>query len=430
MATTALPDGPSAGFADGIIAGRESDHPLARDVIAGVIAQLVDTGTFDGQRVVVLVPDGTRSAPMPLLAELLGRALAGRVARLQWLVALGTHQPMDAAALHQLLGHPPGEIVNHDWGNPSALVSVGAISAEEMSELSGGRSQDPVDVRVNRLVVDADVALVCGPVFPHEVVGFSGGNKYFFPGVSGPEVIDATHWLGALITSREIIGTEGITPVRAVINRAAALIPTERLALSVVVQPGGHELRGVWAGTPEASWAAAASLSARVHIRTVAHPYRTVLSLMPARYDDIWTAAKGMYKLEPVVANGGEVIIYAPHITEISVTHGALLAEVGYHVRDYFLGQWDRYGRYPGSILAHSTHVRGAGTWDATTGEHPRITVSLATAIDRATTEAHNLSYRDPAAIDVAAWTARAATDDSLLVVPDAGETLYRLAGG
>ena len=80
-------------------------------------------------------------------------------------------------------------------------------------------------MRINRHVAEADVAIVVGPVFPHEVVGFSGGNKYFFPGVSGQELIDLSHWVGALITSAEMIGTRGVTPVRALVNEAAALIP-------------------------------------------------------------------------------------------------------------------------------------------------------------------------------------------------------------
>jgi hypothetical protein len=66
--------------------------------------------------------------------------------------------------------------------------------------------------------------LVVGPVFPHEVVGFSGGNKYFFPGISSQEVINVSHWLGTLMTSAEIIGTRGITPVRAMIDEAVSLV--------------------------------------------------------------------------------------------------------------------------------------------------------------------------------------------------------------
>jgi len=142
-------------------------------------------------------------------------------------------------------------------------------------------------------------------------------------------------------------------------------------------------------------------------------------------YDDIWTAAKGMYKLEPVIEDGGEVIIYAPHITEFSYTHGETLAKIGYHVRDYFVGQWDRFKDYPGGVLAHSTHLRGIGAYDAVHGERPRIDVTLATGISRERCLAHNLGYLDPASINIDDWKNR--EDEGILVVPKAGELLYQL---
>ena len=179
-----------------------------------------------------------------------------------------------------------------------------------------------VDVRLNRAVVEHDVALVVGPVFPHEVVGFSGGNKYFFPGVAGQEVIDLSHWLGALITSADIIGTRGITPVRALINEAAAMIPAERLALCLVVAVRHRRpARGRVRRPASAPGRRPPRCPRETHVRYLDAPVRRVLSVMPTKYEDIWTAAKGFYKLEPVVADGGEVIIYAPHITEISVMH-------------------------------------------------------------------------------------------------------------
>jgi nickel-dependent lactate racemase len=402
---------------------------VTEDQIAETVADLVASGAFDGRRVVVLVPDATRSAPMPLLARLVGEALAPRASSLDWMIALGTHQPLDALAQERLLGRPPGRVWNHAWDDPTALVSVGFLQQADVERVSRGLLNRTVEVRMNRIVAEADVALVCGPVFPHEVVGFSGGNKYFFPGVSGPEVIDATHWLGALVTSRRIIGTLGTTPVRALIDQAASLLSCTRKCLAFVVEPGGHGLAGIWAGTPEEAWRAAAECSARVNVRRVPHAYQTVLSLVPARYDDLWTGAKGMYKVEPVVADGGEVIIYAPHITRTSVTHGDLLASIGYHVRDYFVGQWPRFSEVPGGVLAHSTHLRGEGTWDPVGGERARIAVTLATGIDRATCESHGLGYRNPTSIDLAEWSARARTDPSLLVVPEAGEVLFRLAG-
>ena len=229
-----------------------------------------------------------------------------------------------------------------------------------------------------------------GPVFPHEVVGFSGGNKYFFPGVSGQELIDLSHWVGALITSAKMIGTRGVTPVRALINEAATLIPADRLALCLVVASGTDTLHAAAFGTPEDAWAACAEISAETHITYLDAPVRRVLSIMPTKYEDIWTAAKGFYKLEPIVADGGEVIIYAPHITQVSVMHPHI-TEIGYHCRDYFLGQWDRFKDQPWGDLAHSTHLRGQGTWDAEHGEqrscdrHPRDRASPRRSSGRST---------------------------------------------
>ncbi|MEV5705992.1 lactate racemase domain-containing protein [Actinoallomurus sp. NPDC052274] len=407
---------------------------LTEEEIRRTVQDMLAGRDLDGRHVAVIIPDGTRSAPMPLMLRLLHDALAGRAARIDVLVALGTHQPMDDAALDALVGAtgigrdrllPEMTVLNHAWSDPATYAALGTITAEQVRELSGGRLDSAVDVRINRLVVDADLVIVCGPVFPHEVVGFSGGNKYFFPGVAGPEVIDLSHWLGALITSHDIIGTRGITPVRAIIDHAAAMIPTPKLCLAMVVRPGGTDLAGLYAGTPEDAWAAAADLSARVHVRYVDRPYKTVLSVMPRRYADMWTAAKGMYKVEPVIADGGEVIVYAPHIDRFSVTHGAVLAEIGYHTRDYFLAQWDRFRDRPLGVLAHSTHLRGQGTFEAGV-ERPRINVTLATGIPEEVCAAHGLGYRDPATVDVDRWSTN--PDPDVLVVPDAGEILYRLA--
>jgi nickel-dependent lactate racemase len=147
---------------------------------------------------------------------------------------------------------------------------------------------------------------------------------------------------------------------------------------------------------------------------------------MPEMYDDLWTAAKGMYKMEPAIADGGEVIIYGPHLTEISYTHGHIIDEIGYHVRDYFALQWERFKDYPWGVLAHSTHARGLGTYDPATGdERPRIQVTLATAIPRERCEKVNLGYLDPDTVDLAEWQGR--EDEGILVVPKAGEMLYRI---
>ncbi|MDZ8051351.1 MAG: lactate racemase domain-containing protein [Aulosira sp. ZfuVER01] len=407
---------------------------LSDEQVSELVHQALADPQFNGQRILVLIPDGTRTAPIPQMFRLLHQELGKRVMALDFLIALGTHNPMSESQINRLVGVTQEErettfknvqIFNHLWHLPDTFISCGMISADEIAEISGGMLHQEVNVRVNKLVTEYDLIIICGPVFPHEVVGFSGGNKYFFPGISGQEVINLSHWLGALITCYEIIGTQGITPVRRLINRATSLIPTPKLCLAMVVAPGTNQLAGLYIDKPEAAWQNAAELSAKVHIKYVDRPFKQVLSVMPEMYDDIWTAAKGMYKLEPIVADGGEVIIYAPHITEFSYTYGEILAHIGYHVRDYFLKQWDKFSDYPAGVLAHSTHLKGMGTFDPIKGEQARIRVTLATGISPERCAAHNLNYRNPATIQPVEWANR--EDEGILLVPKAGEILYRL---
>lgn len=415
----------------------EKDH-LSEAEIEQIVVQGLASIPLERQRVLVLIPDHTRSMPLPLFFRLLTRHLLPRVQALNFLVALGTHPAMSETSIQDMLGITLEErwgayrevgLYNHAWDDPAALVSLDTISADEISALSGGMLHQAVDVRLNRLVLEHDCLLVCGPVFPHEVVGFSGGNKYFFPGIAGPEIINLTHWLGALVTSFHTIG-KADTPMRRIIDRAATAIPRPRYAFCAVVSPTLEEdhhspqLAGLFFGSPETAFAEAARLSAQKHILWRQRPYKRVLSILPAMYDELWVGGKGMYKLEPVVADGGELIIYAPHLHEISVTHGRLIREVGYHVRDYFVKQWERFSHYPGSVLAHSTHVRGLGTYENGI-EQARIQVTLATGIPEDVCREINLGYLDPQTIDLAAWKGKEA--DGWLLVPRAGEYLYRL---
>lgn len=397
------------------------------------IAERLDVSDFDGKRVLLVVPDATRTAPLPLLFDAVHGALQPAATKIDVVVALGTHPPMPQEAICKLLGISDEDrngryvdvtLYNHAWDDPVQLTTIGELTRADVEEVSDGLLSLEVPVQINALVNDYDVLLVLGPVFPHEVVGFSGGNKYFFPGISGPELLNFFHWLGALITNVGIIGVKD-TPVRRVVNRAAKMIPAERRALTFVVN-GKAEIYDLFYGTPEDAWDQAADVSSQTHIEWIDKPYHTVLSCAPLMYDELWVAGKCMYKLEPVVADDGELIIYAPHLDEISITHGKLIEEVGYHVRDYFTKQWDRFKDYPWGILAHSTHVRGTGTFEDGV-EKPRVKVTLASQIPPEVCERINLGYRDPATIDVESFANR--EDEGVLLIRKAGEQLYRLKG-
>jgi len=397
--------------------------------VATIIGEAVSGWKVEGKRVLVIIPDSTRTCPMDVIFRILYELLAPRVSALNLLIALGTHPPMTDEQIYRRVGitkgehatkYPKAKFFNHLWKQPDQLVKVGSLSKKDVAEMTDGLFEMDVSIACNKMVMEHDLIVIAGPVFPHEVAGFSGGNKYLFPGIAGQEIINFFHWLGAVITSPVIIGNK-LTPVRTVIDRAAALLPVERKAICMVVHDDG--LAGLFCGSPEEAWSAAAGLSAKIHIKQTDRLYHTVLSCAPQMYDDLWTGGKCMYKVEPIVTDGGKVIIFAPHIKEISSVHGKVLAEIGYHTRDFFLKQCDKYKHYPWGVLAHSTHVKGVGAYENGI-ERPRIEVVLATGIPEETCRQVNLDFLDHRAIRMADFQGR--ENEGILCVPKAGEILYR----
>ncbi|MBM3129129.1 MAG: DUF2088 domain-containing protein [Chloroflexi bacterium] len=397
-----------------------------------ILAQGLEKLQLDGKRVLVIIPDNTRTAPMPLLFQLLYEQLGARVARLDYLIALGTHPPMSDDAIAKLVGvakeeraakYPKSQVFNHYWNEPSALTTIGTITRAELDALTGGLLAQDTPVRLNKLVLDYDHVIIVGPVFPHEVVGFSGGAKYLFPGVAGAEIIDFTHWLAALVTNRKTIGVKE-TAVRRVIHRAAEFLPKPITCVALVMS--GQAFHGLYVGSHIDAWSAAADLSAQLNIVWVARPFTRVLSMPSEMYDELWTAGKAMYKTEPAIADGGQVVIYAPNLKTISITHGKLIERVGYHPLEYFTKQPDKFADVPGSIKAHSTHVKGTGSFDPKTGvEIPRIKVTLASRIPEQVCKQINLGYLDYRTINPQEWENR--EREGILVVHHAGEMLYRI---
>jgi nickel-dependent lactate racemase len=402
-----------------------ADRKVTASQTAAVIAKSCPADSYRNKRVLLIIPDGTRTASVGLMFKSLHDQIGGVTKAFDILVALGTHQPMSEEAICQRLQisieerrGKYGKVVFH---NHAALKQVGTLTPADVSALTDGLFSMEVPVEINKLVFEYDQVIIIGPVFPHEVVGFSGGNKYLFPGVGGPQILNFFHWLGAVVTNPMIIGNKW-TPVRKVVDKAGALVNVSKLCFCMVVE--GHDLAGLFAGTPEGAWDAASELSRQLHITYKDHPFHTILSCAPKMYDELWTGGKCMYKLEPVLADDGELIIYAPHISEVCVTHGKTIEEIGYHCRDYFLKQWDEFKHYPWGVIAHSTHVRGIGTFENGV-EKCRAQVTLATAIPESVCRKINLGYRDPRSIRQEDFADREA--EGVLLVPKAGEMLYHL---
>jgi len=390
-------------------------------------------GRFARQKLLVLIPDHTRSLPLPMLFRLLVEILHD-AKQLDFMVALGTHPPLSEENLNKLVGITAEErtttykhigLLNHAWDAPSTLATIGVMEADEIKAIAGERWHpslpNRIPIRINRAALEYDHIFILGPTFPHEVVGFSGGAKYLFPGISGAEMINATHWLGALAG---VVGTIGVkeTPVRAMIHAAAKRLATPVTLIALTVED--HELSGLFIGDQLTAWSEAADLSAQRHIHWCEKSFQRVLSCAPPMYDELWTAAKAMYKLEPAMAVGGEVVIYAPHLDVVSRVHGKYIYEIGYHILPYFLADWERFKRVPLGVLAHSTHLRGSGVMENGV-EKPNVRVTLASQISPEDCARLNLGYLDPATVNPNEWKGREA--EGILYVSKAGEMLYRV---
>ena len=386
-----------------------------------------------GARVLAIIPDRTRDDNTDLLFPLASQCLEQRgVARLDALVAQGTHPPMSDVQKREKIGcgaaDTPvlGRIFDHQWDRPEALVTLGELSGARVSELTGGLMDGAVAVQLNALLAPGvyDSVLVFGATMPHEVAGFAGGAKYFFPGVAGPALTHMTHWLGALATIEHVIGRIE-TPTRRVIEAAAALVPAPVIAFTSVTSRGATGLRthALFAGDIRDSLRRAAAVSAEVHVRYTGRKYRRVVAMLDTHYDELWVGGKASYKLGGVIEDGGDLIIYAPHLSQISATHGHLIQKYGYapleQVREMVAGSDELRANL--CVAAHLAHVSYGSARNAAGQTIPRFRITLASGVSEEACRQVNLGYLDHKTFE----RARYASDPDTRIVEDAGRDLY-----
>jgi len=399
-------------------------------MISGIIHEALNI-IEPGERVLAIIPDKTRDDNTDLLFPIANQFLTERgVACFDALVAQGTHPPMTDAQKRAKIGLPDfaGRIFDHEWNNADQIVTLGELSSETVSSLTAGLIDRAVPVTINRLL-DAgvyDTVLVFGATVPHEVAGFAGGAKYFFPGVAGPELTHTTHWLGALAGIENTIG-EVETPTRKLIEAAVELVPARIVSLNSVVSRGDDGkliTYALFTGDIQDAFRRAAAVSREVHIRHTGRQYKRVIALLDPHYDELWVGGKASYKLGAIVEDGGELIIVGPHLDKLSETHGALIEKYGYAplevVRD-MLGVSQEL-RENLCIAAHLAHVAYAGRTDADGNIVPRYRITLATGIDEQTCRRVNLGYLDYRTFNYET------TDPDTLIVPNAGRDLYKVS--
>src|SRR6476646_3514971 len=237
-----------------------------------------------------------------------------------------------------------------------------------------------------------------------------------------------THWLGALAGIEDIIGRVE-TPTRHLIEAAADLVTARIISLNTVVSrqdDGRLRTYALFAGEVREAFRRAAEVSRQVHIRYTGRKFKRVVALLDPHYDELWVGGKASYKLGAVIDDGGELIIYAPHLTKISETHGALIEKYGYapleSVRD-MLGVSQEL-RENLCIAAHLAHVSYAGRLDEDGKIVPRYKITMATSLDEAKCRRENLYYLDHKTFNPEAFR----SDPDTLIVENAGRDLYQVS--
>jgi nickel-dependent lactate racemase len=385
-------------------------------------------------RVLAIIPDKTRDDNTDLLFPFAAEILSERgVAKYDALVAQGTHPPMADDEKRSKIGLAHGtsagvgEIFDHQWNIPDELTTIGELSATDVSRLTGGLINDAVKVTLNRRLAPGvyDAILIFSATVPHEVAGFAGGAKYLFPGVAGPDLTHATHWLGALASIENVIGRVE-TPTRHMIEAAADLVTPQIITLnSVVTRDDANRLRthALFAGDFREAFRRAADVSCQVHIKYTGRKYRRVVALLDEHYDELWVGGKASYKLGGIIEESGELIIYAPHLRAISETHGRLIEKYGYapldRVREMVALSSELQNNL--AVAAHLAHVSYAGQRDESGRVIPRYRITLASALDEETCRRVHLGF-----IDYREFRREDYEDDvDTLVVERAGRDLY-----
>ncbi|MDQ1639470.1 MAG: hypothetical protein QOF62_2809 [Pyrinomonadaceae bacterium] len=399
-----------------------------RSIVSEALAEI-----GPGERVLAIVPDKTRDDNtdqlVPFAAEILAQK---KIERFDALIAQGTHGPMNENEKREKIGWSKiapdnlGAIFDHRWDRDDELITIGELSAAQVAELTDGLMSEAVPVRINALLAPGryDTVLVFGATMPHEVAGFAGGAKYFFPGVAGPELTHLTHWLGALATIENVIGRIE-TPTRRVIEAAAGFISARVISFTSVSTRNSRALQthALFAGDIYEAFRRAAKVSSEVHIKHIGRKYKRVVALLDRHYDELWVGGKASYKLGSIIEEGGELIIYAPQLNQLSATHGHLIEKYGYapleQVREMVAGSDELRANL--CVAAHLAHVSYGSARNAAGQLAPRYRITLASAVPEAACLRVNLGFLDYRHFELADYRADAET----LVVDDAGRDLY-----
>ena len=394
------------------------------------------------KKILVVHPDYTRVDFTDKIVPIVIQELrSGGAKKIDFLNASGTHREMTDSEFCSKLGIEKKEsyinFFNHHFSNPDNLITIGNIKSSLVKEKTGGQLSQSIPVTVNKLIFNSyDLIIAINGTVPHEASGYSGGLKIFFPGISGPEVIDLFHWAAVLVGIPNIIGTV-YNNARDIINEGSIHIlrrlKTKIYSFDMVniekdneVIPVGLYIDRGFEGFIRA-YKLASLASSKVHVKYINRPLTQVVQVIPKYYDEIWTAGKGSYKLQKpgVMAKEGEIIIFAPHITcfHSKDDMDSDILKLGYHCKDSICHHLESDTKVCRNVAAHVINVAGTGVYNRDTKkEKLYFKVTLATGISEEVCRSVGLGYRDPKSIKRKDFSG-----PGKLWIEDGGKYLYDL---
>ena len=294
------------------------------------------------KRVLLIPPDYTRL-----------HSGAGRITALYYqmlkdsctvdiLPALGTHEPMSREECQAFFGPdvPFEALLVHNWRTD--VVKLGEVPAEFIRDVSEGLMSDPIDVEINKRLLDPsyDLILSIGQVVPHEVVGMANYSKNIFVGCGGSRMINSSHMLGAFYGRDRIMGRD-VTPVLKVFDSSDSHF-TQYLPLLYVLTvttavQGQVAIHGLFAGRSRSLFEAAVKMSQEKNLNFLDKPLQKVVVYLDEKeFKSTWLGNKAVYRTRMAIAKGGELIVLAPGVRKFGEDdqNDVLIRKYGYVGRE------------------------------------------------------------------------------------------------
>lgn len=256
----------------------------------------------ESKRVCIIVDDVSRPTPAELiLSVLLPRLhkLGVKKENIYFVLALGSHRRMTQAEVEQKLGAANAAeyaVYQSSFADPNELLDLGL-------------SETGVPIVVYKKVMDSDVRIGIGNIVPHNTLGWSGGSKILFPGVTSEETVCQFHMRAMRRTDTPIFGNVD-NPVRRDVEKW-----TEKIGLHFIINTilaDGAQIFDVVAGHHVQAHRKGVELAKKVY--SVPSPKEADIVIVDSHPSDcdFWQGTKGFNPSNLIVKDGGSVILVSP----------------------------------------------------------------------------------------------------------------------